>query len=116
MSSPIRKMRSSRSISSRRASRRAARNSLSGIAIHLPLAGVEVPVELAGLRIGALVREADDVLDLRPHLVLHPLELLSGGDPRLLQVVLEAEHGVALAPRRLLLVGPVLVRVHDGVA
>src|SRR4030088_1428567 len=104
MSSPIRKMRSSRSISSRSASRRAARNSFSGIAVHLPLTGVQVAVQLVDLRGRALVGEPDAALPLGLHVVLAPLQLFGRRDPRLRQPVLEAHHGVALAPPRLLLV------------
>src|SRR2546421_10828578 len=98
MSSPIRKMRSSRSISSSRASRRAARNSFSAIAVHLPLAGVEVAVELVHVRVRALVREADRLVDLRLDLGLDPLQVLGAGYAGLLQAVLEADDRVADAP------------------
>src|SRR5437016_257358 len=116
MSSPIRKTRSSRSISSSSASRSAARNSFSGIPVHLPLAAVPLPVQLVDRRVGARVRELDGLLDLRLHAVLELPQLLRGGDPRLAQLDLEADDRVALAPVLLLLVGPVLVGVDDRVA
>src|SRR5262249_18555302 len=116
MSSPIRNTLSSRSISSRSASRSAARNSFSGIAVHLPLAGVEVAIELVDGRVGALVGEADRLLDLRLDALLELLQLVGAGDPRVLQLLLEADHRVAPHPALLLLVRTVLVRVHHGVA
>src|SRR3982074_459877 len=112
MSSPIRKMRSSRSISSRRASRSAARNSFSGIAVDLPLTGVQVAIELVDGRVGAAVREGHRLLDVRLDAVLDLLQLGGRGDPGLLELLLEADERVAAAPPLLLLVGPVLVRVH----
>src|SRR5437764_10225157 len=109
MSSPIRKMLSSRSISSRSASRRAARNSFSGIAVHLPLPGVEVSIELVHGRVRALVGEADGLLDLRLDAVLDRPQLLRAGDAGLAELRLEAHHRIAVAPLLLLLVGAVLV-------
>src|SRR5215471_21329904 len=116
MSSPIRKMLSSRSISSRSASRSAARNSFSGIAVHLPLTGVQIAIELVDVRVGALVGEADGLVDLRLDAVLELLELVGAGDARLAELLLEADHGIAAAPVLLLLLGAVLVRVHHRVA
>src|SRR6266545_7723098 len=116
MSSPIRKMLSSRSISSRSASRSAARNSFSGIAVHLPLARVQVPVQLVHRRVGALLGEADGLVDLRLDAVLQLPQLLGAGDAGLLELLLEVHHGVALAPAPLLLLGAVLVRIDDRVA
>src|SRR5260370_41958361 len=116
MSSPIRNTFSSRSISSRSASRRAARNSFSGISKYLPLAGVEVAVELVDGRIGALVGEADGLLDLRLDAVLELLQLIGAHDAGLEQLVLEAVDGVAVPPVLLLLIGAVLVPVDDPVA
>src|SRR5438552_16066705 len=113
MSSPIRKMLSSRSISSRSASRRAARNSFSGIAVHLPFAAVEVAVQLVDGGVGALVGEAHDLLDLGLDGILQLLQLARAGDAGLPQLLLEADAGVAVPPLLLLLLGPVLVRVGD---
>src|SRR5215467_12634551 len=116
MSSPIRNTFSSRSISSRSASRSAARNSFSGIAVHLPLAGVEVAIELVDGRVGALVREADRLLDLRLDALLEPLDLVGVDHAGLQQPLLEPDDRVAPQPVLLLLVRPVLVGVDDGVA
>src|ERR1700737_60727 len=115
MSSPIRKIFSSRSISSRRASRRAARNSFSGIG-GLPFAGVDVSVELLGLGGGALVRELDDFLHLLVHLGPYLLQVLLGGNAGVQQLLREAQHGIPVAPALLLFVRAVPVRVDDGVA
>src|SRR5262245_1400246 len=104
MSSPIRNMVSSRSISSRSASRRAARNRVSGIAVHLPLARVQVAVKLVDGRVCALVREANDLLDLACNAALDLLEVCRRRDPRLLQLKLEEDHRVAVAPPLLLVV------------
>src|SRR5579884_3412494 len=116
MSSPIRKTRSSRSISSRRASRSATRNSFSGMVVHLPLAGVEIAVQLLDRRVGALVREPDHLLHLRLHLGTDPLQILPGGDPGLRELVLEAMDGVAPPPALLFLLGAIPVGVDHGVA
>src|ERR1700694_2302897 len=114
MSSPIRKIFSSRSISSSSASRSAARNSFSGIG-GVPFAGVDVAVEFIDLRVRALVRKLDDLLDLLVHLRLNLLQLLLRGDPGLLQLLLEADHGIFVPPALLLFVRAVLVRVDHGV-
>src|SRR5215472_14653830 len=103
MSSPIRKMRSSRSISSRSASRSAARNSFSGIPVHLPLAGVQVAIELVDGGVRALVREEDDLVHLRLDAVVDLVQLGRGGDPRIHELALEADHRVAVPPALLLL-------------
>src|SRR5215471_1264829 len=131
MSSPIRNTFSSRSISSRSASRSAARNSFSGIATppalaghlpskwggeQLPLAGVEVAIELVDGGVGALVREADGLLDLRLDALLEPLDLVGVDHAGLQQPLLEPDDRVAPQPVLLLLVRPVLVGVDDGVA
>src|SRR5262245_57945000 len=102
MSSPIRKMLSSRSISSSSASRSAARNSFSGIAVHLPFATVDVAVELLDGRVGAFVGEADDLLDLGLHGVLQLLQVLGADDPGLPELELEEDDRVAPAPPLLL--------------
>src|SRR5215831_8998792 len=115
MSSPIKKMLSSRSISSRSASRSAARNRVSGIAVHLPFAGVQVAVELVDSRVRALVGEADDLFDFAFDLLLDPFDLGRRGDAGLLQLVLEEKYRVAMPPLRLLLFSAVLVRVDDRV-
>src|SRR5262249_31804092 len=98
MSSPIRNTLSSRSISSRSAPRSGAGNSFSGIAVHLPLAGVEVAVELVDGRVGALVREADRLLDLRLDARLELLQLVGAHDPRVLQLLLEPDDRIRLQP------------------
>src|SRR5436853_6292028 len=116
MSSPIRKIFSSRSISSSSASRSAARNSFSGIFCRLPFAGVEVAIEFVDLRIRALVGELDDLLDLLFDLRSNLFQVFLGGDSRLLQLRLEAEHRIFVPPALLFLVRAVLVRVHHGVA
>src|SRR5215472_7492560 len=118
MSSPIRNTFSSRSISSMSASRSAARNSFSGIAappalaghlpskwggIHLPLAGVEVAVQLVDSRVGALVREAHGLVDLRVDAVLQTLHLVGAHHPGLQQPLFEADDRVAPQPVLLLL-------------
>src|SRR5579875_4006416 len=109
MSSPIRKTRSSRSISSRRASRSATRNSFSGMLVHLPLTRVEVTVEFLNRRVRALVREPDRFLHLGFHLGADPLQLLAAGDPGLQELILEAGDGIAPAPAFLFLVGAVSI-------
>src|SRR5581483_6237298 len=96
MSSPIRKILSSRSISSSRASRSACRISFSAIEQPLGLLAVEEPVELLDRRVGALVREPDDLVDLVLDLFPDLLEVLLGGDLRLLHLVLEADDRVGL--------------------
>src|SRR5437763_5394304 len=109
MSSPIRKTRSSRAISSTSASRRAARNSRSAIAAGLPavpLAGIEVAVQLVHRRVRALVREADRLVDLGRHLGLQALQVVGADDAGLLEPVGEAGDGVGSAPPLLLLVRP----------
>src|SRR5215469_6674645 len=111
MSSPIRNTLSSRSISSRSASRSAARNSFSGIAVHLPLARVEVAIQLVDGRVGALVREADRLLDLRLDAVLQPLDLARVHHAGLEKLLLEPDDRVAPQPVLLLLVRPVFVGV-----
>src|SRR5215471_21646810 len=116
MSSPITKIVSSRSISSRSASWRAARNKVSGIAVHLPLARVHVAVELVDRRVGAFIREANDLFDLAFDVVPNLLEVAGRGDPGLLQLVLEEKNRVASTPPLFLLIRAVLVRVDHGVA
>src|ERR1700738_5167547 len=97
MSSPIRKIFSSRSISSRRASRRAARNSFSGIGGR-PFAGVDVSVELFGLGGGALVGELDDLVHLFVDLGSHFLQVLLGGNSGAQQLLPGAQTGVLVGP------------------
>src|SRR5262249_60597783 len=111
MSSPIRKMLSSRSISSRSASRRAARNRVSGIAVHLPFARVQVAVELVDGRVRALICEANDLFNLAFDAGLDLLQICRADDSSFLELVLEEKYRVAVAPPLLLLVCPVLVRV-----
>src|SRR5262245_42018932 len=115
MSSPIRKMSWSRSISSSSASRRAARNSVSGIAVHLPFVRVQVAVQLVYGGVGALVRETHDLVHLRVDTVLALFQFLRGCDSGLLELVLEQDHRVIVPPLLLLFVGPVFVGVHHGV-
>src|ERR1700736_5006595 len=103
MSSPIRKIFSSRSISSSSASRSAARNSFSGIG-GLPFAGVEVAVEFVDFRVRAFVRKLDDLLDLLVPLRSNLLQLLLRGDPGFLHLLLETEHRIFVPPALLLLV------------
>src|SRR5215469_7316027 len=81
MSSPITNIVSSRSISSRSASWRAARNKVSGIAVDLPLARVHVAVELVDRRVGAFIREANDLFDLAFDVVPDLLEVAGRSDP-----------------------------------
>src|SRR5262249_30089888 len=116
MSSPIRKMLSSRSISSRSASCRAARNNVSGIGVYLPLARVHIAVELVDRRIRTFIREANDLFDLALDLVPDLLEVGGRSDPGLLQLVLEEKNRVASTPPLFLLIRAVLVRVDHGVA
>src|SRR5262249_18448153 len=104
MSSPIRKMLSSRSISSRSASRRAARNRVSGIAVHLPFARVQVAVELVDGRVRALIREANDLFDLAFHPGLYLLQIRRGDDSGFLERVLEQHDRDSVAPPLLLFV------------
>src|SRR3979490_1102408 len=110
MSSPIRKMLSSRSISSRSASRRAARNSFSGIAVDLPLARVQVSIELVDVGVGAGVREPNRLLHLGLDGVVDRVQLVGAGDAGLQELVLEAHHRVALEPVLLLIGRAVFVR------
>src|SRR4030088_1984652 len=116
MYSPIRKMLSSRSISSRSASRSAARSSFSGISVHLPLAGIQEAIELVHRRIGALVREADRLFHTRLDAVLELLDLVRARDAGLHELLLEPDHPVARAAPLPLLVCAVLVGVDDRVA
>src|SRR5579883_1948119 len=116
MSSPIRKTRSSRSISSRRASRSATRNSFSGMLVHLPLARVEVAVELLDRRVRTLVGESDRLLHLGLHLGADALQLLTADDPGPQELVLEAGDGVAPAPALLFLLGAIPIGVDHRVA
>src|SRR5215471_9237335 len=116
MSSPITKIVSSRSISSRSASWRAARNKVSGIAVDLPLARVHVAVELVDRRVGAFIREANDLFDLAFDVVPDLLEVAGRSDLGLLQLMLEDKNRIAATPPLLLLIRAVLVRVDHGVA
>ena len=68
-----------------------------------PLARVHVLVEVLGLRVGALVGELDDVLDLGVDLHANLLEVLLVGEPGLLELVLEGDDRVGLAPLLLVL-------------
>src|SRR5438552_2028816 len=82
----------------------------------VPMARVGVLVEVVRVGIRALVRELDDVADLGVDLLAHLLVVLLVRQAALLQLVLEGDDGVRLAPLLLVLGRSVLVRVDHRMA
>src|SRR5579884_1088660 len=106
----MRKMRSSRSISSASASRSASRKVITRGS------DIDVLLDRVGRRHGRLLREVDSILALGPDLLVDRLQVLLGGDAEARHALAEHLQRIALHPFLHLFPRPVLGGVGDGVA
>src|SRR5579859_4074438 len=99
-----------------RASLRCSRLAALQLVAVLPFAGIHVSVQIFDVGEGALLSEPDDLLYLSVNFLSHMLEVFLVSETGLLQLVLERDDRIGLAPLLLFFSGAIFVRVDDRVA